>query len=194
MGQNIWCLKHIFCARWGNPRLIFHIFCSLPRLHRGEHLAQGAADLPADPGAGGDHFRGAGGVFFQVGVVPVGSAHRFSEPSHGSRREQSLVPALLCCQHEQKELLQNYTVCKEGLGGNAAAWILPELWIDVVPLLLQVQETQESCGQLRGQEDAKWDLGRTRYGQICFQTLTFISDFNSKLLSVYFCYKWQGCC
>lgn len=31
--------------------------------------------------------------------------------------------------------------------------------------LFQVQETQESCGQLRRQEDAKWDLGRARYGE-----------------------------
>lgn len=40
--------------------------------------------------------------------------------------------------------------------------------------LFQVQETQESCGELRRQKDAKWDLGRTRYGEVCFQTLRFV--------------------
>lgn len=39
--------------------------------------------------------------------------------------------------------------------------------------LFQVQETQESCGELRRQKDAKWDLGGTRYGGVCFQNSRF---------------------
>lgn len=37
-----------------------------------------------------------------------------------------------------------------------------------VVCVFQVQKTQESCCELRGQKDAKWDLRRTRYGEICF--------------------------
>lgn len=46
-----------------------------------------------------------------------------------SRAADGAVPALLSCQHEQKELLQDHLVCtKKGLGrGGNAALLLPEL-------------------------------------------------------------------
>lgn len=55
-------------------------------------------------------------------------------PSHGSRREaEPKAPTGLClpcslCQHEQKELLQNYLVCKtKRAEGENAAFLVPEL-------------------------------------------------------------------
>lgn len=104
--------------------------CSIPRLYRGEQLAQGAADFSADSGAGGHHFRGAGGVLFQVGVCravqwlsPVPCALPRKQKGRQSLGVAQTAPCPPCsrCQHEQKEFLQNYLVGQKGPLGTAAS-------------------------------------------------------------------------
>lgn len=66
---------------------------------------------------------------------------------------------------EQKEFLQNYMVCKNWFGQKMLV-TFQRGYSDYCGAF-QVPKTSESCGELRGQEDAKWDLRRTRYGGIC---------------------------
>lgn len=117
------------------------------------------------------------GYFFRW--VFLGQPQPLCPPTEAGERQSrgadGAVPALLSCQHEQKELLQDHLVCrKKGWGrGETLLSSCQNCQMNVGPLF-QVQETQESCGELRRQKDAKWDLGRTRYGGICFQTLILI--------------------